>query len=290
MLKQRVQSAFIMLGLFILTYFYLEYIFFEFLVLAVGGFLLFELSNLLKLNKLSLAFFWFFASTPLFIYFIGTFTSNFGNFLNLSEYSYFTNTLYPLISNFLLISIPFLASLSLIFWLFIVPVDIFYKRLSSNPLIKIFYGLFLITPMLLSTLSIFMTNKNILLTIILMIWLADIGAYFSGKKFGKIKLAKRISPGKTLEGLIGGFLSNIIFISFLYIYGFVSIFDGMLLAFLVTTLSLYGDIYESFLKRIANIKDSSSLIPGHGGFLDRMDSFCPTIPILYYLLKAFEYL
>jgi phosphatidate cytidylyltransferase len=290
MLKQRVQSAFIMLGLFILTYFYLEYIFFEFLVLAVGGFLLFELSNLLKLNKLSLAFFWFFASTPLFIYFIGTFTSNFGNFLNLSEYSYFTNTLYPLISNFLSISIPFLASLSLIFWLFIVPVDIFYKRLSSNPLIKIFYGLFLITPMLLSTLSIFMTNKNILLTIILMIWLADIGAYFSGKKFGKIKLAKRISPGKTLEGLIGGFLSNIIFISFLYIYGFVSIFDGMLLAFLVTTLSLYGDIYESFLKRIANIKDSSSLIPGHGGFLDRMDSFCPTIPILYYLLKAFEYL
>ena len=290
MLKQRVQSAFIMLGLFILTYFYLEYIFFEFLVLAVGGFLLFELSNLLKLNKLSLAFFWFFASTPLFIYFIGTFTSNFGNFLNLSEYSYFTNTLYPLISNFLSISIPFLASLSLIFWLFIVPVDIFYKRLSSNPLIKIFYGLFLITPMLLSTLSIFMTNKNILLTIILMIWLADIGAYFSGKKFGKIKLAKRISPGKTLEGLIGGFLSNIIFISFLYIYGFVSIFDGMLLAFLVTTLSLYGDIYESFLKRIANVKDSSSLIPGHGGFLDRMDSFCPTIPILYYLLKAFEYL
>ena len=290
MLKQRVQSAFIMLGLFILTYFYLEYIFFEFLVLAVGGFLLFELSNLLKLNKLSLAFFWFFASTPLFIYFIGTFTSNFGNFLNLSEYFYFTNTLYPLISNFLLISIPFLASLSLIFWVFIVPVDIFYKRLSSNPLIKIFYGLFLITPMLLSTLSIFMTNKNILLTIILMIWLADIGAYFSGKKFGKIKLAKRISPGKTLEGLIGGFLSNIIFISFLYIYGFVSIFDGMLLAFLVTTLSLYGDIYESFLKRIANIKDSSSLIPGHGGFLDRMDSFCPTIPILYYLLKAFEYL
>ena len=290
MLKQRVQSAFIMLGLFILTYFYLEYIFFDFLVLAVGGFLLFELSNLLKLNKLSLAFFWFFASTPLFIYFIGTFTSNFGNFLNLSEYSYFTNTLYPLISNFLSISIPFLASLSLIFWLFIVPVDIFYKRLSSNPLIKIFYGLFLITPMLLSTLSIFMTNKNILLTIILMIWLADIGAYFSGKKFGKIKLAKRISPGKTLEGLIGGFLSNIIFISFLYIYGFVSIFDGMLLAFLVTTLSLYGDIYESFLKRIANIKDSSSLIPGHGGFLDRMDSFCPTIPILYYLLKAFEYL
>ena len=290
MLKQRVQSAFIMLGLFILTYFYLEYIFFEFLVLAVGGFLLFELSNLLKLNKLSLAFFWFFASTPLFIYFIGTFTSNFGNFLNLSEYSFFTNTLYPLISNFSSFSIPFLASLSLIFWLFIVPFDILYKKLSSNSFFKVFYGLFLITPMLLSTMSIFVTNKNILLIIILMIWLADIGAYFSGKRFGRTKIVKNISPGKTFEGLFGGFLANLIFISFLYIYEFLNIFDGILLAFLVIALSLYGDIYESFLKRMAKIKDSSNLIPGHGGFLDRLDSFCPTIPILYFLLSAFGYL
>ena len=123
-----------------------------------------------------------------------------------------------------------------------------------------------------------------------MVLLADIGAYFSGKRFGRIKLVKNISPGKTFEGLLGGFLFNIIFMLFLYIYGFLNIFDGFLLAFLVTALSLYGDIYESFLKRMANVKDSSNLIPGHGGFLDRMDSFCPTIPILYFLLRAFEYL
>ena len=290
MLKQRIQSSIIMLGLFVATYFFLGYVFFEFLILAVGGFLLFELSNVLKLNKLSLAFFWVLASTPLLIYFISTFTSNFGNLFNLSEYFYFTNTLYPLISNFLIISIPFLAALSLIFWLLIVPVDIFYKKISSNPSINVFYGLFLITPMLLSTMSMFVTNKNILLVIILMIWLADIGAYFSGKRFGRIKIVKNISPGKTLEGFFGGFLSNVIFISFLHIYGFLDVFDGMLLAFLVTTLSLYGDIYESFLKRMAKMKDSSNLIPGHGGFLDRMDSFCSTIPILYFLLRAFEYI
>ena len=145
MLKERIQSSIILFALFSLTYFFLDYIFFEFLVLAVGGFLLFELSNILKLYKLSLLFFWVLASTPLLIYFIATLTSNFGNLFNLSEYFYFTNTLYPLISNFLSISIPFLVSLSLIFWLFIVPVDIFYKKLSSNPLIKVFYGLFLIT-------------------------------------------------------------------------------------------------------------------------------------------------
>jgi phosphatidate cytidylyltransferase len=242
------------------------------------------------LNKLSLTFFWVLASTPLLIYFIATFTSNFGNLFNLSEYFYFTNTLYPLISNFLTISIPFLSALSLIFWLFIVPVDIFYKKISSNPSIKVFYGLFLITPMLLSTMSIFVTNKNILLVIILMIWLADIGAYFSGRRFGRIKIAKNISPGKTLEGFLGGFLSNVIFISLLYIYGFLNVFDGMLLAVLVTSLSLFGDIYESFLKRMAKMKDSSNLIPGHGGFFDRMDSFCPTIPILYFMLRAFEYI
>ena len=290
MLKERIQSSIILFALFSLTYFFLDYIFFEFLVLAVGGFLLFELSNILKLYKLSLLFFWVLASTPLLIYFIATLTSNFGNLFNLSEYFYFTNTLYPLISNFLSISIPFLVSLSLIFWLFIVPVDIFYKKLSSNPLIKVFYGLFLITPMLLSIMSIFVTNKNILLVIILMIWLADISAYFSGKRFGRIKIAKKISPGKTLEGFFGGLLSNVIFSSLLHIYGFLNIFEGLLLAVLVTTLSLYGDIYESFLKRMAKMKDSSNLIPGHGGFLDRMDSFCSTIPILYFLLRAFEYI
>ena len=290
MLKQRIQSSIVMLGLFVVPYFFLDYVFFEFLVLAIGGFLLFELSNILKLNKLSLAFFWILALTPLLIYFIATFTSNFGNLFNLSEYFYFTNTLYPLISNFLTISIPFLATLSLIFWLFLVPVDIYYKKISSNPLIKVFYGLFLITPMLLSTISIFVTNKNILLVIILMIWIADIGAYFSGKRFGRIKIVKNISPGKTLEGFLGGFLANVIFTLFLYIYGFLNIFDAMLLAVLVSTLSLYGDIYESFLKRMAKMKDSSNLIPGHGGFLDRMDSFCSTIPILYFLLRAFEYI
>ena len=290
MLKERIQSSIVMLGLFVVPYFFLDYVFFEFLVLAIGGFLLFELSNILKLNKLSLAFFWVLALTPLLIYFIATFTSNFGNLFNLSEYFYFTNTLYPLISNFLIISIPFLAALSLIFWLLIVPVDIFYKKISSNPSINVFYGLFLITPMLLSTMSMFVTNKNILLVIILMIWLADIGAYFSGKRFGRIKIVKNISPGKTLEGFLGGLLSNLMFISLLHIYGFLDIFDGILLAVLVTTLSLYGDIYESFLKRMAKMKDSSNLIPGHGGFLDRMDSFCSTIPILYILLGAFEYI
>ena len=290
MLKQRIQSSIIMFGLFSLTYFFLDYIFFEILVLTVGGFLLFELSKILKLHNLSLIVFWFLASTPLFIYSIATFTSNFGNFFNLSEYPYFTNTLYPLITDFVSLSIPYLASLSLIFWLFIVPLDIFYKKVSSNPLVKVFYGLFLITPMLLSIMSFFGTNKNILLIIILMIWFADIGAYFSGKRFGRIQIVKTISPGKTFEGLVGGFLSNVIFISSLYFLGFLNIFDGILLAILVTSLSLYGDIYESFLKRMAKIKDSSNLIPGHGGFLDRLDSFCPTIPILYFLLSAFGYL
>jgi len=290
MLKERIQSAIIMFSLFSITFFYLDYIFFEFLVLAIGGFLLFELSKILKLHGLSLSFFWILASVPLFIYFVATFTSNFGNFFNLSKYFYYTNTLYPLISNILSILIPFLASLSLIFWLFIVPLDILYKKISSNSLLKVFYGLFLITPMLLTIMSIFIINKNILLVIILMIWFADIGAYFSGKKFGRLKIVKNISPGKTFEGLLGGLLSNIIFILLLHVYGIFDIVDGILFAFLVTALSLYGDIYESFLKRMAKIKDSSNLIPGHGGFLDRMDSFCPTIPILYFLLRTFEYL
>jgi phosphatidate cytidylyltransferase len=114
-----------------------------------------------------------------------------------------------------------------------------------------------------------------------MIWVSDIGAYFIGKRFGKNKLAKNISPGKTIEGAFGGFVSNLLFaITLIYLYelDFVMM---IFFALLITGLSIFGDIYQSFLKRQAKVKDSGSIIPGHGGLLDRLDSFCPTIPISY---------
>ncbi len=285
MLSQRIKSSIALVLIFSLTYFFLDSIFFEFLVLLLGGFLLFELSNILKLNSVNKIFYWILAATPIITQFLLSLSFSF-SFFNSFLGSYESFLRHQIFEPYILILIPF----SLVFWFLIVPFDLIYKKISSNTVIKIFYGAVYISPMLLTIMFIFWADKNFLFMIILMIWLADIGAYFFGKKFGKFKIAKNISPGKTLEGLLGGFISNIAFVLLWATNTNINLLDGFLLAFLVTALSLYGDIYESFLKRMAKIKDSSSMIPGHGGFLDRMDSFCPTIPILFILFELFRYI
>mgnify|MGYP001162732572 FL=1 len=283
MLNQRIMSASVMLSVFLATFFFLDPIFFEFLVFIVGGFLLFELSKILKLEGANLIFFWVISLAPVATDFIRSLIY----YSTLFSHPFFQSYL-PLLTdirNLFFWVIP----VSLIFWLIIVPADLFTKKISSSYPTNIFYGLFLVTPLLITIIFIFRENRDLLLTIILMIWIADIGAYFTGKKFGSIKLVKNISPGKTLEGLIGGFLFNTLFVIFLYLLESIDLVEGLMLGVFVTTLSFYGDIYESFLKRKAGVKDSSSMIPGHGGFLDRLDSFCPTIPLLYIFFEASEF-
>ena len=164
-----------------------------------------------------------------------------------------------------------------------------YKKISSNVKFKIFYGYFLVSPMVIVTAIVFTQNKILLLLPFLMIWLSDIGAYFIGRKFGKRKLAKNISPGKTIEGALGGFVCNIICASILVYFFAISFYIMLFFALIITALSIFGDIYQSFLKRQANLKDSGSIIPGHGGLFDRLDSFCPTIPI-FFLVSNYLYI
>ncbi|MDB4512009.1 phosphatidate cytidylyltransferase [Arenicella sp.] len=112
------------------------------------------------------------------------------------------------------------------------------------------------------------------------IWAADIGAYFTGRRFGKTKLAPAISPGKTVEGLIGG----LVFVLILFVPIMLLNFDlktAVLLSItiLITSLiSVGGDLFESKLKRYVNLKDSSQVLPGHGGVLDRIDSLLAGVP------------
>ena len=283
MLNKRIMSSIFMLSIFLTTFFFLDLIFFELLVFIIGGFLLFELSKILKLRGINLILFWIISLTPVITDFISSLTY----YSSFFTHPFFQSAL-PLIGdiqNLFLWVIP----ASLIFWLIIVPVDFLTNKISSNYIVKIFYGLFLVTPLLVTIVFIFRENRDLLFIIILMIWIADIGAYFTGKKFGTIKLVKNISPGKTLEGLIGGFLFNMVFVIFLYLLESINLVEGLVLSLFITALSFYGDIYESFLKRKAGVKDSSSMIPGHGGFLDRLDSFCPTIPLLYIFFEASEF-
>jgi len=119
--------------------------------------------------------------------------------------------------------------------------------------------------------------------LLLVVWLGDSGAYYVGKKFGKHKLSPRISPKKTIEGLAGGMATSIIaavVIHFTFFRNFPlhhAIIAGVLLSFA----GVVGDLAESMWKRSADVKDSGTLLPGHGGFLDRFDSILFTAPILY---------
>ena len=119
--------------------------------------------------------------------------------------------------------------------------------------------------------------------LLLVVWLGDSGAYYVGKKFGKHKLSPRISPKKTIEGLAGGMTTSIItavVIHFTFFQEFPlhhAILAGVLLSFA----GVVGDLAESMWKRSADVKDSGTLLPGHGGFLDRFDSILFTAPILY---------
>ena len=129
------------------------------------------------------------------------------------------------------------------------------------------------------------------------VWSADIGAYFVGKRFGRRKIAPRISPGKTWEGLAGGVLASI-FVTCLFvtsigfdpgrfsweIYPFAAAFGAML-----ALAGFAGDLFESWLKRRAGVKDSGKLIPGHGGLFDRVDSLlaCAIALVFIHLLIRF---
>lgn len=118
----------------------------------------------------------------------------------------------------------------------------------------------------------------------LLIWAADIGAYFAGKKFGVTKLAPEISPGKTVEGMYGAIVAAIIVsICFTLYFSFsiLSILDFILLSIITVLVSIYGDLFFSAAKRIRGVKDSGSILPGHGGLLDRLDSVIAAVPIFY---------
>jgi phosphatidate cytidylyltransferase len=121
-----------------------------------------------------------------------------------------------------------------------------------------------------------------LLGLAVLVFGADIGAYFAGKAFGRNKLLPAVSPGKTREGLLGGMLLSLslALAAMLYLgWGLQSIVLGLAGAALVVLISVVGDLTESLFKREAGLKDSSNLLPGHGGVLDRIDSLTAAIPL-----------
>lgn len=128
-------------------------------------------------------------------------------------------------------------------------------------------------------------GATLLLLSMALIWAIDTGAYFTGRRFGKTKLAVFVSPGKTWEGVFGGvLLSFVCAIILLYTLSFELKISGLLFALILSVIaafSVYGDLFESVLKRQAGVKDSGKILPGHGGVLDRVDSLLIAMPMLY---------
>jgi phosphatidate cytidylyltransferase len=119
------------------------------------------------------------------------------------------------------------------------------------------------------------------------ILLTDTGCYYFGMKFGKNKLAPVVSPKKTIEGAIGGAFLAVLGSLVVGYFINLPVIHSLIAGLLITAFAQLGDLSESLIKRDAGVKDSGSSLPGHGGFLDRTDSYVFTIPVLFYYLKYF---
>jgi phosphatidate cytidylyltransferase len=136
-----------------------------------------------------------------------------------------------------------------------------------------------------------------ILSLLVVIWVADIAAYFVGRAVGRHKLAPAISPGKTREGALAGIAGVVIWLlisaqwpesfgaDLMHRWGF---FGSILLAILLAIFSISGDLFESLLKRRAGVKDSSQLLPGHGGVFDRIDAVVAVVPLAYLLTGGWK--
>lgn len=128
-------------------------------------------------------------------------------------------------------------------------------------------------------------HPEVLIGFFILIWTSDSFAYLIGSTLGKTKLYEKISPNKTVEGAVGGLLAALIGSYFIAKYfTFLSFFDWMIIAIITVVFGILGDLIESKFKREAGVKDSSNFIPGHGGFLDRLDSVIFAAPFVYVYL------
>ena len=137
--------------------------------------------------------------------------------------------------------------------------------------------------------SIYDSGLGFVIMVFISIIATDVGCYYVGTKLGKHKLAPTVSPNKSIEGSIGGAICAVIASLIIGIYLGLSWWMCVIAGILCTVFAQIGDLCESLLKRDAGVKDSGDTLPGHGGFLDRTDSFALTIPIMYYFFKYFVF-
>ncbi len=177
-----------------------------------------------------------------------------------------------------------------LFWMVVVPVWLWRAWLPQSRWLAALTGVVVLAPTWLALVQLRNLGPSLLLLLMSVAWISDSAAYFAGRAFGRHKLAPSISPGKTWEGVAGAALAVSVYAA---IWGFFwpAYFPQMLMSthfgalamlpllWLLTAVGIYGDLFESAMKRHAGVKDSGALLPGHGGVLDRIDALTSVLPV-----------
>ncbi len=263
MLKQRVMTAVILLVLFLLALFGLPeigWVAFVIVLVAQGAA---EWSRLAKLHGVKANIFW--GLTVAAMLGLAWFDSN----NSLGEQTILHLSVY---------------AVSVLLWIFAVPSLLIAGWKFEQPVVMTLLGWAVLIPTGLAVMDLRAISPWLLLFVIGLVAVADISAYFTGRKFGKRKLAPSISPGKTWEGVAGAMLGVSVYV--VAVWWFTPnlqsqpVLPGLLLAsWWWVGLAVMGDLFESAVKRQAGVKDSGALLPGHGGVLDRIDALTSTLPL-----------
>jgi phosphatidate cytidylyltransferase len=173
---------------------------------------------------------------------------------------------------------------SFVLWLAIVPAWLMAGWKIEQPLLMALVGWAVLIPTGLAMIDLRQDHPWWLLGMMSLVWVADIAAYFTGRKFGKTKLAPSISPGKTWEGVVGAIVGVSICVTLAWSFSPYTEHFAFLPSVLIASwcwvgLAVIGDLFESAIKRHAGVKDSGALLPGHGGLLDRIDALTSTLPL-----------
>ncbi len=185
---------------------------------------------------------------------------------------YVLGTQWPIFQNALIL-------LAAAFWLGVAPLWLLGRWRAEQAFLRAAVGVVLLLPTWAALLYLHARGPGVLLAVMAIVWIADSAAYFAGRRFGRHKLAPAISPGKTWEGVAGAFVALALYAGVLS-----GTVDLPLLPLLAAVagllyLSVLGDLFESWIKRVSGMKDSGDLLPGHGGMLDRIDALTSTLPL-----------
>lgn len=284
----RIITAIVLLALFIPALLLCSTQQWSILVAILIGICGWEFANLIGFNNTKIRIFFGIAYGVLcwILYYI--FAAEINNIKLLLE-SKFIYNFYFSISIFWTIVIPFILKFNSLNKIKIQSINLF-------KIVGIILSLFVLLPTWFAIIALREISVLTLILFMAIVWIADSFAYFGGKMLGKHKLAINISPGKTIEGAIVALLSLIIYVLLLNNFGLLeNIFETteksnlyLILGIIyLGIISIYGDLFESYLKRLSDIKDSSQILPGHGGMLDRIDSLTATLPVSLFLIINF---